>query len=103
MEFVMAAYLRAMSEWCGDLVVPAEMVVVNVAGGFQREVFVGEAEFAVSLQAIGTTSLTVLIELSQGGVPAASVTMVLVQLGPDRKHARALTDPQRALLEVVSR
>ena len=77
------AWNRALVEACGDLLDPVtQTAVVNVVSNFGRELFTGDADVVVTLDRIGTTSLTFLITIHQDGVQAAELTVVLVQ---DRK------------------
>jgi acyl-CoA thioesterase FadM len=100
-EFLMHAYHRALTQWCGSALTAQEMVIVKVTGDFGREVFVGNAQFDVSIAALGTSSLTVSVSLSQGDVPAVGATLILVRVAPDRVHSQPFTDEQRSLLELA--
>lgn len=101
-EAAAAAWTRAIGEACGDLLDPVtQTAVVNVVSNFGRELFTGDADVVVALDRIGTTSLTLLITIEQGGVQAAEVTATLVQLDSSRVNSAPWSPAQIAALEAL--
>jgi acyl-CoA thioesterase FadM len=101
LEFAAEAWARTLGEYCGDLISPMAMAVVNVTSNFRREVFVGEVAVEVTLKRIGTSSVTFLLELFQAGHSAGTVDFVVVQVDVPRVRAVPLTPAQRAALQTI--
>lgn len=74
------------------------IIVPNVNADFLAEVTVGTLDIEVTLVRVGGSSFTVRCEVSQNGVPAARVAVVLVHFDYDAKTPLPLTDDQRAWL-----
>ncbi|MBC2639066.1 MULTISPECIES: hypothetical protein [unclassified Rhodococcus (in: high G+C Gram-positive bacteria)] len=99
-EAAAAAWTRALVEVCGDLLDPVtQTAVVNVVSNFGRELFTGDADIVVTLDRIGSTSLTLLITIEQDGVQAAELTATLVQLDSSRVNSAPWSPAQIAALE----
>lgn len=75
------------------------LIVPNIDADFLAEVHVGTLDIDVSLLRVGTSSFTVVCAVSQGGVPAASVRVVLVNFDYESRSPFPLSDDQRARLE----
>jgi acyl-CoA thioesterase FadM len=101
LEAAADAWAMTLGEHCGDLLSPMAMAVVNVTSNFRRELFVGEIAVEVSLKRIGTSSVTFLLELFQGGHAAGIVDFVVVQVDFLRVHPVPLTPAQRAALQTI--
>jgi acyl-CoA thioesterase FadM len=101
LEAAAEAWAMSLGEHCGDLLSPMAMAVVNVTSNFRRELFVGEIGVEVSLKRIGTSSVTFLLELFQGGQSVGTVHFVVVQVDFLRVHAVPLTPAQRAALQTI--
>ncbi len=101
LEAAADAWAMTLGEHCGDLLSPMAMAVVNVTSNFRRELFVGEISVEVSLKRIGTSSVTFLLELFQGGHAAGTVDFVVVQVDFLRVHPVPLTPAQRAALQTI--
>jgi acyl-CoA thioesterase FadM len=76
-----------------------DMAVVHVDSDFHHEVFIGEVTADVTLERIGTSSLTLVTELSQNDRPVARVTVVLAHVDPDRTYSVPLPTSRRIALE----
>jgi len=101
-EAAAVAWKRALVEACGDLLDPVtQTAVVNVVSNFGRELFTGAADVDVTLDRIGTTSLTFLITLHQDGVQAAELTVVLVHLDSSRVNSAPWSPEQIAAFEAL--
>ncbi|PBC36285.1 hypothetical protein CJ179_45375 [Rhodococcus sp. ACS1] len=101
-EAAAVAWKRALVEACGDLLDPVtQTAVVNVVSNFGRELFTGAADVDVTLDRIGTTSLTFLITLHQDGVQAAELTVVLVHLDSSRVNSAPWSPEQIAAFETL--
>ncbi|MFC9357808.1 hypothetical protein ACFTZB_14705 [Rhodococcus sp. NPDC057014] len=101
-EAAAVAWKRALVEACGDLLDPVtQTAVVNVVSNFGRELFTGDADVVVTLDRIGSTSLTLLITIEQDGVQAAEVTATLVQLDSSRVNSAPWSPAQIAALETL--
>ncbi|MFE5705063.1 acyl-CoA thioesterase [Rhodococcus koreensis] len=101
-EAAAVAWKRALVEACGDLLDPVtQTAVVNVVSNFGRELFTGAADVDVTLDRIGTTSLTFLITLYQDGVQAAELTVVLVHLDSSRVNSTRWSPEQIAAFEAL--
>jgi acyl-CoA thioesterase FadM len=100
-EYLTEAYHLALAHWCGRVVTPHEMAIVHLDADFQREVFVGVAEFEVDLTRLGRTSITLAITLRQSGADAVAARMVLAHVAEGRSGSSPFADGQRALLEAA--
>ncbi|QSE79175.1 acyl-CoA thioesterase [Rhodococcus koreensis] len=101
-EAAAVAWKRALVEACGDLLDPVtQTAVVNVVSNFGRELFTGAADVDVTLDRIGTTSLTFLITLHQDGVQAAELTVILVHLDSSRVNSTRWSPEQIAAFEAL--
>lgn len=79
------------------------LIVPNLDADFLAEVHVGTLDIDVSLLRVGTSSFTVVCAVSQDGVPAASVDVVLVNFDYATRSPFPLTELQRArLTELVA-
>ena len=97
-----AAWSRALVEACGDLLDPVtQTAVVSVVSNFGRELFTGDADVVVTVDRIGSTSLTLLITIEQDGGQAAELTAVLVHLDSSRVNSAPWSSAQIAALETL--
>jgi len=103
LEMMAEAWGMAIADACQDVDGPHELGVVHVTGDFAHEVFVGEAVIDVSLEKVGTSSLTFAIELAQGGQTAARITAVVAQVDPTRRRSVPFSIEQRAALELLAK
>ncbi len=101
LEYTAEAWQRALATTCTGLLEPRDLGVVNVTSDFGRELFVGPADFDVSLLRLGTSSLTFHIQVLQRGEPAADVTITLAQVDGRREHSVPLAPDQRAALSLL--
>ena len=74
-------------------------IVPHLSSDFLAEVNVGTLDVDVSLTRIGASSFTVLCAVSQDGVPAARVTVVLVSFDYETRTTVPLSATQRSLLD----
>ncbi len=79
----------------------AGVIVPNVNADFLAEVTVGTLDIDVVLVRIGGSSFTVRCEVTQNGVVAAQVSVVLVSFDYDAKTPLPLTEAQREWLGQV--
>lgn len=96
------AWARAIFDTCADVMRPDELGVVHVTSDFSHELFVGEATVEVTVQRIGTSSMTLLLTLSQDGRQAAVMTAVLARVDPLRLRSVPLTAAQRSALATLT-
>lgn len=101
LEVMSDAWAIAIFTACAGVMAPNELGVVHVTSDFARELFVGEATVDVTLQKLGTTSMTLLLTLSQDGHQAAVMTAVLARVDPLRLKSVPFTPAQRAALETL--
>jgi len=103
LETAADAWTIALSEFCAATLLPTDVAVVHVTSDFRHELFVGEVTVDVSLQRVGTSSITFVMELIQSGRSAGTIEFVVAQVDQSRIHAVALTPAQRAALETIPR
>ncbi|HEY3737536.1 MAG TPA: hotdog domain-containing protein [Jatrophihabitans sp.] len=84
----------------GDLSLE-HMAVVNVTADFRHEMFVGRLEIDAALERIGTTSVTLVCSVAQGGNDVGTVRAVLVKVGDGRVDSLPFTEDQRAALATL--
>ncbi len=96
--YVQAAWLRALTETCGDVLMPPDLGLVNVTADYRRELFDGPAVFDVTLERMGTSSLIFAADIIQSGELAARATLTFVRVDADRTRSLPLTAQQRAAL-----
>ena len=75
------------------------LIVPHLSSDFLAEVNVGTLDIDVSLTRIGASSFTVMCAVSQDGVPAARVTVVLVSFDYETRTTVPLSATQRSLLD----
>jgi acyl-CoA thioesterase FadM len=102
LEVMSDAWAIAIFTACDGVMQPNELGVVHVTCDFGRELFVGEATVDVSLQSLGTSSMTLSLTLSQHGHQAAAMTAVLARVDPLRLTSVPLTPAQRTALETLT-
>lgn len=103
MEMMAEAWGRAVNGACDGVLQAGDLGVVHVTSDFGREVFVGEAVIDVTLQHIGTSSLTFQLRLTQADELAVRTTAVVAQVDPSRKYAVPFSIEQRAALELLAK
>ncbi len=83
---------------------PADLgvIVPRVNADFLAEIHLGRMEIAVAVSGIGTTSFTLICEVTQEGTLAARVTVVLVNFDYRSRSAVPLSREQRTALEAAS-
>lgn len=75
------------------------VIAPHVSADFLAEVNVGTLDVDTSLVRVGGSSYTLLCAVSQDGVPAARITVVLVSFDYATRTTRPLTTAQRAVLD----
>jgi acyl-CoA thioesterase FadM len=93
------AYAAALVSLSDGLISARDMALVNLNSDFRGEMFAGEAVFDVAVQRLGSSSVTLAMELSQQNRPAAAITVVLVHVDERRGHSVPFSAAQRAALE----
>ncbi|MCW2548976.1 MAG: hypothetical protein JWN96_3436, partial [Mycobacterium sp.] len=103
LEAAADGWALALEEFCGGLLKPSDVAVVHVTSNFRREIFVGPVNVDVTLTSIGTSSISFMLELVQGGHSAGSVRLVVAKVDPLRLEAVPLTSDEAAALAGISR
>lgn len=75
------------------------MAVVSVQSTFKREIFSGAAQLDVSIESVGSSSVTVDTYVRQSGHTAAVVRTVMVQVDPQRHVSVPLDEHHRVALQ----
>jgi acyl-CoA thioesterase FadM len=101
--YAQTAWAQAIRATCGGVLVPPNMGIVNVNADFRRELFEGPAVFDVTLERMGTSSLTFVVEISQFGAPAATARLTYVRVDEQRTTSLPLTEQHRVSLQPLLR
>ena len=97
--YAQTAWMQAIADTCGDTLVPPDLGIVNVNADFRRELFAGTAVFDVSLERIGSSSVTFVVQIRQYGESAATARLTFVRVDQRRTRSLPLTAAQRASLQ----
>lgn len=89
------AWADAITAATGGLIDPLYLVVAALDAEYPRELHDGPAEFVVTANRLGTSSLTVRVDATQDRESALVTTMVLVQVDPATRNPRPFTADQR--------
>jgi len=103
LEAAFDAWITALEEHCGGLIVQRELALVHVEGDFHRELANGSATADVAVRKVGRASITLVVELSQDGADGLTVTFVFAQVDAARAGSRPWTAAQRSALEALTR
>lgn len=85
----------------GELDPVTDIALVNVNSNFAGELFTEDAEIEVTVAKVGTTSVTLRVEIVQGGTRAADLSVTLVQVADGRTAARPWSPRQIAWLDAL--
>jgi acyl-CoA thioesterase FadM len=75
--------------------------VVSVAADFGREMFHAPLEIELTVEKVGSSSVTLVSSFRQHGAPTGTVRAVLVRISPDRGTSLALSAEQREALTAL--
>lgn len=81
-----------------DLRMP-NFAVAHLASDFRREMFRTTLHYDVTVERIGNSSLTIRLDLTQGGVDTGTIRIVIVRIAPGREASAGFTAEQREALE----
>jgi len=95
------AWTDAIIEVAGDLIDPVYLVIAALDAEYPRELHNGPAEFVVTANRLGTSSLTVRVAATQDQEQALLTTMVLVQVDSVTRASTPFTAEQRTALETL--
>jgi acyl-CoA thioesterase FadM len=96
------AWAQTLVDLGPGLLTAMDVAVVNAHFDFSREVFTGQATVTVSIDKVGTSSITFGLQLEQQGRLAATGSTTVVQTDAGRTRAIPLSAQQRAALDAVS-
>ena len=87
-----SAFLDSLGDFGTGVIVP------RVEVDYHREVLSGDLTIDVDVVSVGRTSFRLRLACSQGGLPVATVHVVIVSFGYDERGPLPLTDKQRSSL-----
>ncbi|WP_084727303.1 hotdog domain-containing protein [Rhodococcoides yunnanense] len=98
LELATEAWASALHHASAGAFTAREVVIVNVASDFSRELLVGTVDVEVVVKRVGRSSVVVEVGIEQDGVRAAVASFTLVHVVDG--VARPFTHAQRRILEV---
>jgi len=101
LEAASDAWKQALAEFCAPDLVPFDLAVVHLDSDFRRELFTGELTVHLTVEKIGTRSVTFGMALEQSGADAGSVRLVYARVGSGRESSLPLNEAQRAALQRI--
>jgi acyl-CoA thioesterase FadM len=97
-EMAMYAWIDALAAAGNDALSAQHFAVVNIVADYGREMFTEEVTFDVSLERVGNSSLTLVIEATQRGERGATVRVVLVRVDGGRSQSTRFTPEEQSIL-----
>jgi acyl-CoA thioesterase FadM len=99
LEWAMWAWISTLDLAGSDELTAGNFALVNLNTDYRREIFTGEADFDVTLERIGTSSIGLTVQLTQHSQLAATIKIVMAKVSRDRSESIPFTPAQRELLE----
>ena len=95
------ALIAALKDACGTELDPMTLAVVGLSAEFGKEAFVGDTEWDVTISRIGSSSMTVEIDVLQGGERVVHLSQTFVRTSADRTGSQPFSPEQREGLSTL--